>query len=298
MLNLSSLVSLANNAASCDVRTNLSAYQLKEITLDLLKRPLVMGVINLSKDSWYRESVCLSSEAAITRAKLLVAAGADIVDIGAESSLSFASRASANLQLERLLPVVRACSQSGILCSIETYIPEVATRCLEAGAAIINLTGPGEADAIYKAVGDHDAGLVICYVEGKNVREVGSLTLNSDPVSPLLPWFEKEIRRASHHGVQKLFLDPGLGFYYSNLEDSSVRIRHQMNVFLSTFRICQLGFPVCHALPHAFENFGEEVRSAEGFFCVLAALGGTKLFRTHEVSKVKAVLNTMALWRE
>ena len=52
-------------------------------------------------------------------------------------------------------------------------------------------------------------------------------------------------------------------------------------------------FPTCHALPHAFEFFGEEVRSAESFFAVLAALGKTDLFRTHEVSKIKAVLDTM-----
>ena len=57
-----------------------------------------------------------------------------------------------------------------------------------------------------------------------------------------------------------------------------------------------LGWPVCHALPHAFEYFGEEVRSAEPFFCMLAALAKTSLFRTHEVPRIKAVLDTMALY--
>jgi dihydropteroate synthase len=66
-----------------------------------------------------------------------------------------------------------------------------------------------------------------------------------------------------------------------------------MKTFLTTFRLRKLGFPVCHALPHAFEYFGEEVRSAESFFAVLAALGKTDLFRTHEVPKVKAVLDTL-----
>ena len=88
----------------------------------------------------------------------------------------------------------------------------------------------------------------------------------------------------------------GQGFYYRNLQDSAVRVRHQMNVFLNTFRLRTLGFPVCHALPHAFEYFGDEVRCAEPFMAVLAALGKTDLFRTHEVPRIKAVLDTLRVF--
>jgi hypothetical protein len=88
-------------------------------------------------------------------------------------------------------------------------------------------------------------------------------------------------------------IDPGLGFYYRNLGDSARRVRHQMTTFLNSFRLRTLGFPVCHALPHAFDYFGEEVRCAEPFFAVLAALGQTDLFRTHEVPRVRAVLETL-----
>jgi dihydropteroate synthase len=106
-------------------------------------------------------------------------------------------------------------------------------------------------------------------------------------------YFATQIEEATRCGVEKLFVDPGLGFYYRNLQDSTKRVRHQMGVFLNTFRLRQLGFPVCHALPHAFEYFGEEVRCAEPFFAVLAALGKTDLFRTHEVPRTKAVLDTL-----
>jgi hypothetical protein len=58
-----------------------------------------------------------------------------------------------------------------------------------------------------------------------------------------------------------------------------------------------MGLPVCHALPHAFDFFGEEVRSAEGFFAVLATLGRTGLYRTHEVPRVRAVLDVLAAIR-
>jgi hypothetical protein len=68
-----------------------------------------------------------------------------------------------------------------------------------------------------------------------------------------------------------------------------------MRTLAGTFRLRTLGCPVCHALPHAFDTFGEEVRCAEPFFAVLASLGKTDVFRTHEVSRVKAVLDTMRI---
>ena len=109
-------------------------------------------------------------------------------------------------------------------------------------------------------------------------------------------YFSKQIEIATAVGLGKIFIDPGMGFYYRNLQDSSVRVRHQMKVFLNTFRLRALGFPICHALPHAFEFFGEEVRCAEPFFAVLAALGKTDLFRTHEVPRIRAVLDTLCAY--
>ena len=106
-------------------------------------------------------------------------------------------------------------------------------------------------------------------------------------------FFSRQIELATRVGVRKILLDPGLGFYYRNLQDSAVRVRHQMHVFLNTFRLRTLGFPACHALPHAFEFFRDEVRCAEPFFAVLAALGKTDLLRTHEVPRIKAVLDTL-----
>ncbi|MDX1951578.1 MAG: dihydropteroate synthase [Verrucomicrobiota bacterium] len=256
----------------------------------------LMGVINLSPDSWYRESVCLNAEAAIQRGRILAAQGASIIDIGAESTLSEAERVTDSLQNSRLLPVVSSLAAEGLLISVETYYAEVAKRALEAGAKIINLTGYQNAEAIYELAGKHDAGVVICYVQGMNVREVGDFNLEHDPIPQMLDFFGKEVARANQCGSRKLFLDPGLGFYYRNLQDSAVRVRHQMRTFLNTFRLRTLGYPTCHALPHAFDFFREEVRSAEPFFATLAAMGGTNLFRTHEVPRTRAVLETLSAY--
>ena len=258
-------------------------------------QPAIMGVINLSPDSWYRESVCLTAEAAVRRGKVLTAQGADIVDLGAESTLAHAARADDAAQNGKLVPLIKELRQAGILVSVETYSTAVTRACLEAGANVLNLTGTDSTDELYRLVAAHDAAVIICYVQGKNVREVGDFDFSADPVELMRGYFARQIEIAQRNGVEKIFLDPGLGFYYRNLQDSAVRVRHQMTVFLNTFRLRALGFPVCHALPHAFEYFRDEVRCAEPFFAVLAALGKTDLFRTHEVPRLKAVLDTMTI---
>ena len=256
-------------------------------------QPAIMGVVNLSPDSWYRESVCLTAEAAIARGKVLHAQGADIIDLGAESTLAHAARVSDESQKSKLIPVVKKLRAEKILVSVETYSPKITRASLEAGANILNLTGTAASKDIFKMVAANDAAVIICFVAGKNVREVGDLDLSADPIPMMREYFSRQIELAQRSGVEKIFLDPGLGFYYRNLQDSAVRVRHQMNIFLNTFRLRELGFPVCHALPHAFEFFQDEVRCAEPFFAVLAALGKTDLLRTHEVPRIKAVLDTM-----
>lgn len=275
------------------LKVKVEEFTIGNKTFNFNSESAILGVINLSSDSWYRESVCLNSEQAIRRGIILQAQGADIVDIGAESTLEKAERVEDIRQRSQIMPVLESLNQAGVLTSIETYYPQVAKACLLAGANIINLTGSERNLEIYQTISEFDAGVIICYVQGKNVREVGDFSFADDPIELMYDYFAKEIETATKCGVRKIFIDAGLGFYYKNLQDSSLRIRYQMKTFLNTFRIRKLGFPVCHALPHAFECFGEEVRSAESFFAVLAALGKTDLFRTHEVPKVKAVLDTL-----
>jgi len=292
MLNLEQLTELLEkNRAAASARVKEFSIGGKQFAFN--SRPAIMGVVNLSADSWYRESVCLTAESAIQRGKVLVTQGADIVDVGAESTLAHAARADDDRQNSMMLPVIKELRAAGILVSVETYQPTVTRACLEAGANILNLTGTDGSDELFRMVAAHDAAVIICYVQGKNVREVGDFDLSADPIPMMHDYFARQIEIAQRNGVERIFIDPGLGFYYRNLQDSAVRVRHQMNVFLNTFRLRTLGFPICHALPHAFEFFKEEVRCAEPFFAVLAALGKTDLFRTHEVSSIRAVLDTL-----
>jgi dihydropteroate synthase len=218
------------------------------------------------------------------------------VDIGAESTLAHAARVDDTTQNTKLIPVIKKLRAAKILVSVETYSPKVTRAALEAGANILNLTGTAGSKEIFKIVSAHDAAVIICFVQGKNVRDVGDFDLCADPIPMMRDYFSRQIEVAQRNSVEKIFLDPGLGFYYRNLQDSAVRVRHQLSVFLNTFRLRELGFPICHALPHAFEFFRGEVRCAEPFFAVLAALGKTDLFRTHEVPRIRAVLDTMKVF--
>ncbi len=289
MLNLTALQALAERHSD-EIHHPVKSFRVKGVEFGT--SPALMGVVNLSVDSWYRESVCTTPEAAIRRARRLHVEGASLVDIGAESTLPHAARADADAQLDQLIPLLKA-FQGSVPVSIETYLPAVAEKCLEEGAAVLNMTGTGEAETFYRLAADAQAGVIICFIQAANVRDATSLDLGDDPVGAQMEYFKREIDRATAAGVERIWIDPGLGFYYKNLMDSAERVRYQTRVFLESFRLRKLGWPVCHALPHAFDTFGEEVRCAEPFFALPALLGQVSLLRTHEVAKVKAVIDTL-----
>ena len=265
--------------------------------LEIGLRPLIMGVINLSPQSWYRESVCLNQTGAVKRGLTLAAQGAQLIDLGGESTLDFADRISVATQIRELVPVVKRLVQEDLALSVECYSDQVAHAALDAGASIINMTGIQHSQAIYRLAAAHDAAVIVSYLQGPNVRSVADLTFKGNPIDAFQIYFREQVAVAGEVSLNKLILDPGLGYYYRNLEDSGERVRYQMECLLQSFRLKVDGFPVCNALPHAFEFFQEDVRSAEPFFAVLAALGKTDLFRTHEVAKIRAVLDTLECFR-
>lgn len=256
-------------------------------------RPALMATVNLSRDSTYRESIAINTEAAIRKSRVYFAQGADLIDIGAESSTAKAARVTAKEQITQLVPVIEQLTQDSIPVSAETYEPEVVKACLRAGAKVLNFTGTAHEEEILDLASEFDATVIVCYVGGANVREITDLTLDQDPIPGLQDYFVKRINTALQHGVKHIVIDPGMGFYYGNLVDPLTRVKHQSSVILNSFRLRELGYPICQALPHAFDLFEDEFRTAESFFAVIASLGGVNLLRTHEISKVRAVINAM-----
>ena len=258
-----------------------------------IERTALMATVNLSQDSTYRESIAVSTEAAIRKSRVYFAQGADLIDIGAESSTAKASRVIAQDQITQLVPVIEQLTADSIPVSAETYEPEVVKACLSAGAKVLNFTGAANEEEILDLASEFDATVILCYVGGANVREITNLELDQDPIPGLQDYFAKRIDTALKHGVKNIVIDPGMGFYYGNLVDPVTRVRHQTSVILNSFRLRELGYPICQALPHAFNLFEDEFRTAESFFAVVAALGGVNLLRTHEIARVNAVLRAI-----
>jgi len=259
----------------------------------------ILGIVNLSTESWYKNSICYNLEQVIRRAKVLTIQGADIIDIGAESTVQTTERVDAVKQNRQILPILETLSQEGVLTSIETYYPEVARACLKAGANVINFTGKEKKEEMYQVVSEFDAGIIICYIQGKNARALGNLNIGEDPIGLVYDYFAKEVEIAAQFGVRKIFLDPAIGLSYANLykkQDYSFRVQYQIKTLLNSFRLRKLGFPICNHLPSSLEVFAEEFRTAQPVIAVMAILGKNDLMRTHEVAKVKAVLDILSLF--
>ena len=252
----------------------------------------LMGCVNLSRDSTYRESVATSPADAVRMGRIQVAQGAAIIDLGAESSNARAARVTVADQIATLVPAVKGLASEAIV-SVETYEPEVVRACLDAGAGILNMTGRQHEDQMLALAAEYDAAVVMCFGTTTNVREIADVPPDTDPMPVLLDHFAPRLTHARSLGVSKVVVDPGMGFYYGNLVDPMTRARHQSRVLAQTFRLRPLGVPVCNVLPHTYDIFGDEFRKAEGFYGMFAALGGAHLLRIHEVAHLRVVLRAI-----
>ncbi|MFF5142303.1 dihydropteroate synthase [Streptomyces sp. NPDC013157] len=290
MISLAHLIDLARRFEG-DLSLPVEPLRVGDREIDVDTTPAVMGCINLSPDSTYRESVATSTESAVRKGRILAAQGADIVDIGAESSNPRTRKVSVQEQVAALVPVVKELVSEGITVSIETYEPAVARSCLEAGALLLNYSGGLASDGeMFPMLADHEATVVLCHVEGKNSRDVGAKGIDQDPIPGMLDYFERRVDHARSAGVDRIVIDPGIGFSHDRHISADARVHYQGRALLNTFRLRRMGLPICHSLPHAFSLFEDEFRTAEGFFTVLAHLGGTGVYRTHEVPRIRAVL--------
>ncbi|MFD8154322.1 dihydropteroate synthase [Streptomyces sp. NPDC059720] len=290
MISLRELADLATRYEA-DLSHPVDLLRVGNRSIDVDATPVIMGCVNLSQDSRYRESIATSTRSAVRKGLVLAAQGADIVDVGAESSNPRTAQVAAEEQISALVPVVQELARQGVAVSVETYEPAVARACLEAGALVLNYTGGVVSDEeMFPIVADRQATMILCHVEGSNCRDVAERGVDEDPVSGMVDYFVKRVDHARSMGVERIAIDPGIGFSHKGSVTADVRINHQARSLLHTFRLRRIGLPICHALPHAFDLFEDEFRAAEGFFAVLAHMGGTGVYRTHEVPKIRAVL--------
>ena len=255
-------------------------------------RPYQLGVINMSRDSSYRESIVHDVDAALYRARRMTVEGAAMVDVGAESTGATADLVDIERQLSSLLPVVRALVDERILVSVETYHTDVAVAALEAGAAVINLTGRVDDPELYEAVAQHEAGLILCYTPGENSRSSDDVPTADAMITEQMAFFRERLEMIEGLGVDKIWIDPGFGFAL-NLPDGPERVRYQTDNTIQSFRFRELGWPVCVTMTSSVYLFHDEVRVGETASAVLALLAKANLLRSHEVARVQPVIDML-----
>jgi dihydropteroate synthase len=248
-------------------------------TLPLGKRPLIMAVINVTPDSFFEESRHPGVSDAVATASRFVTEGADIIDVGGESTRPGHVPIDAEEELSRVLPVVRELSRSiKVPISVDTYKAKVAEQALAAGAKIVNdVWGLSRDPAMAATVAAHNAAVVIMHN-----REKADPAL--DIVEEIESFFGKAIERAAAAGIRqnRIVLDPGIGFGKTLEQNLAILARLE--------EIVGLGFPVLLGVSRK-SFIGKLVPSgpAERLPATIAAniigaLAGVSIIRVHDVA--------------
>lgn len=183
-------------------------------SLAKLNRTLVMGVLNVTPDSFSDGGKFAASQTAIEHGKQMFAEGADVVDVGGESTRPGAERISVEEELNRVIPVITELSKAGIPVSIDTMRAQVAKEAVQAGACIINDVSGGKADIeMFKFLATNDLPFVMMHWRGHST-EMMNLTNYDDVVSDVCDELQLQVNAAVSAGVavSRIVLDPGIGF--------------------------------------------------------------------------------------
>lgn len=175
----------------------------------------IMGVLNVTPDSFYDGGRHLDLDAAITHGRAMYEAGADLIDVGGESSRPGSRPVSASEEMKRVIPVIAALSKDcPVLISVDTTKPDVARAALEAGAHVVNDISAGRAgDAMFELVRDYNAGLILMHMQGSPTT-MQSNPMYRDVVSEVFSFLQDRVRIAEAAGVSReaMAVDPGIGF--------------------------------------------------------------------------------------
>jgi len=259
-----------------------------------LERPRIMGIVNLTPDSFSDGGELSSVEDALLRAESMVAAGAELLDVGGESTRPGAPEVPADVEMRRILPFLRAASERlPVPISVDTRKAEVARAAVEAGASIVNdVSGLAHDPSMAPAVAELGVGVVIMHMRG-TPRTMGRRAEYGDVVEEVSAELLARVRTARDAGIGRgrIVVDPGIGFAKTP-EQSLVLIRE-------IHRITGLGYPVLVG-PSRKSFLGAILGSPprdrlEGTLaaCARAYAGGARVLRVHDVEPVARFLRVL-----
>ena len=255
-------------------------------------KPLVMGIVNLTPDSFSGDGLGRDAERAIAHARQQLEQGADILDLGAESSRPGAVPTPVDEELRRLLPVLEVIAEWGVPISVDTYKPEVMRAAVKAGASLINDISGLSSSVALAAAADGTAGVCIMHMQG------APLTMQHQPeydnvVDEVWGYLSRQVKRCCEAGIQsdRIVLDPGFGFGKTLAHNLALfrslaeRSGDELPVLIGVSRKTMLGELTGRPVD---ERMVASVTAA-----VLAAARGAKILRVHDVA---ATRDALAVW--
>ena len=264
----------------------LSYWKLKNREFKLGERTLILGVLNVTPDSFSDAGKFQDPDRALARALELEEQGADVIDIGAESTRPGSTRIAAAEELRRLIPVLkRLKGHLSVPISVDTYKSEVAERAIEHGAEIINdPSGLTFEPQLARVVANHDAGLILNHMRGRpgNWAKLPPLP---DVMGAIVRDMEATVNRARHSGLDrsKMVVDPGLGFGKRKEQNSEIIARLR--------ELTRLDLPIM--VGPSRKSFLAHQDPVETQFATAAAvtaciLNGAHVVRVHDVREMRA----------
>ena len=274
-------------------------WQTARFRIDLA-RPRIMGIVNVTPDSFSDGGQHASAAAALRHCERLLREGADILDIGGESTRPGSPAVSLPQELARVLPVLRVAVRMGAPVSVDTYKPEVMAAALDAGADIINdiwaLRQPGALEAVAR----HPAcGVCLMHMHG-NPQTMQLAPMPGDPVPQVLAFLQQRAQALQAHGVQaeRITLDPGIGFgktvaqNFALLARQGERLSARLPLLIGWSRKSSLGAAL--AAPGQQPPPPQERISASVAAALLAVERGAAIVRVHDVAETAQALKVWA----
>jgi len=254
-------------------------------------RPILMGVLNVTPDSFSDGGRYVGPAAAVEQARRLVDAGADVIDVGAESTRPGSERVSAAEQLDRLREVVPGVVDRAAVVSIDTTRSEVAAFALDAGAAIVNDVSAGRDDPeLLPLAAERGSAVVLMHMLGEP-KSMQRDPRYDDVVAEVRAFLAERMEAAAAAGVpaERTIVDPGIGF--------GKRLEHNVALLARIPALRQLGRPVLVG-PSRKRFLGELTGRPEPAqrgagtlaACLAAWRGGATIFRVHEVAPLADAL--------
>jgi dihydropteroate synthase len=265
--------------------------QARDRLLRLDDRPLIVGVLNITPDSFYDGGKFLTVEAATRHAIEMEEAGADLIDIGAESSRPGAVPIPEDEELRRLLPIMEAVAQVvSVPLSVDTTKAEVARRALAAGTSIVNDISAGRWDTdMFEVVADSGAGMVLMHMQG-TPRTMQQSPQYGDVVQEVREFLLDRMAVAARAGVtpRQIILDPGFGF--GKLQAHNLALLARLREIATVGRPVLVGLSRKSFIGRLVDRPVEDRLVGTATAVALAVERGARLIRTHDVAAMRDVV--------